>query len=536
MDEFDFVIVGAGTAGCGLAYRLAERGHSVCVLEAGPPDRNPLIRIPSGIIKTSSDDSIIWRYDFEGSDNVNNRTIPTFFGKTLGGSSAINGMVYNRGQRSDFDLWAKGGAKGWDYFSVLPYFMKSENYLSKGDPQFRGHHGPVKVGLLQMQEELSDRFIKSAEATGIPLTDDFNGQSQEGVSYVQATIVRGRRNSSAHAYLHPARKKFGVDVRTDALVRRILFENRRATGVEYGPWNGSELRTVLARRSVIVSAGALVSPKLLQLSGIGPAAALQSLGIRVVRDLPGVGENLSDHLSIRMVARIKPGYGTINERVRPARLPIEIANWMLGRPSILAMTAMSVFTFCKAERSDTDTQYSLMFLPAALKAGMTRKLDDFPGVSGGAWQQRPESRGVVQLRSNDMREVPIIRPNYLDAEVDREVAVRAVKHLHRVFQTEPLASVVEKITMPALECNTDDEWLDYVRATGTSSYHPAGTCRMGSPTDRNAVVDPRLRVIGVEGLRVVDASVMPTQPSGNLNASVMMIAEKAADMILEDVG
>jgi choline dehydrogenase len=535
MEEFDFVIVGAGTAGCAVAYRLAERGHTVCVLEAGPADRNPLIRIPSGIMKTSSNPRLTWRYEFESSHNTKDRPIPTFFGKTLGGSSSIHGMVYNRGQRSDFDGWAAAGADGWDYLSVLPYFRRSERYLDGGEDEFRGREGPIPIGKLRRRDPLSDRFIASAVATGIPLTDDYNGREQEGVSYVQAQIVDGRRWSSAHGYLHPARRKFKVDVRTRALVRRILIEQGRATGVEYGTGEGNGRQTVLARKSTIISAGALASPKLLQLSGVGPGELLQQLGIAVVRDMPGVGANLSDHFSVRMVARVKPGLGTINERAKGWPLAVETAKWLLGRPSVLAQTAMSVFTFCKSDPLSRDTDYSLMFLPASLKSGMTRRLDDYPGVSGGAWQQRPESRGFVRIKSREVREAPVIRPNYLDAEVDRQVTVRAIKHLDRVFKTDPLAAVIEGLTLPAGGCSTDDEWLDFVRGNGMSSYHPAGTCKMGAAVDPAAVVDPRLRVIGIKDLRVVDASVFPTQPSGNLNASVMMTAEKAADMILEDL-
>ena len=536
MEEFDFVIVGAGTAGCAVAYRLAERGNTVCVLEAGPPDRNPLIRIPSGIMKTSTNADLTWRYEFEPSENTKNRPIPGFFGKTLGGSSAIHGMVYNRGQRSDFDGWAAGGAEGWDYFSVLPYFRRSERYLDGGEDEFRGRDGPIPIGKLRMQEQISDRFINSAAATGIPLTDDYNGRKQEGVSYVQAQILNGRRWSSAHGYLHPARRKFKVDVRTHALARRVLTKDGRAIGVEYGAWEADDLKTVFARKSTIVSAGALVTPKILQLSGIGPAKLLQQMGISVVRDLRGVGANMTDHFSARMVARVKPGLGTINERAKGWPLAVEIAKWLMGRPSVLAMTAMSVFAFCKSDPSSRDTEYSLMFLPASLKSGMTRRLDDYPGVTGGVWQQRPDSRGYVRIRSRDIRDPPVIQPNYLDTEIDRQVVIRAIKHLDRVFKTEPLASVIEEITLPVHACTTDDEWLDYVRGNGMGSYHPAGTCKMGSPTDPAAVVDPRLRVLGIRDLRVVDASIFPTQPSGNLNASVMMTAEKAADMILEDFG
>ncbi len=536
MEEFDFVIVGAGTAGCALAYRLAERGNSVCVLEAGPTDSNPLIRIPSGIMKTSSNASLTWRYQFDGTENTKNRQMPAFFGKTLGGSSAIHGMVYNRGQRSDFDGWAAGGAEGWDFSSILPYFRKSERYLDGGEDQFRGRHGPIPISKLRRRDPLSDRFIESAVATGIPRTDDYNGSEQLGVSYVQAQIAGGKRWSSAHGYLHPAIRRFRVDVRTQTLARRILIRDGKAVGVEYGGWEGSESRTVLARKSTILSAGALVSPKILQLSGVGPAGLLQQTGIEVVRDRPGVGANMTDHFSVRMVARVKPGLGTINELAHGWRLAGEVMKWLLGRPSVLEMTAMSVFAFCKSVASSPDTDYSLMFLPASLKSGMTRQLDDYPGITGGAWQHRPESRGYVHVKSRDIREAPTIQPNYLAADLDRQVIVRAIKHLDKVLKTEPLASVIEAITLPGHACNDDDEWLDYVRGNGMGSYHPAGTCKMGSLSDPMAVVDPRLRVIGVPGLHVVDASVFPTQPSGNLNASVMMVAEKASDMILEDSG
>lgn len=534
MEEFDFVIVGAGTAGCGLAYRLAERGNTVCVLEAGPPDRSPFIKMPSGIMKTSHNKKLTWNYVYDSNENTNNRKMPAFTGKTLGGSSALNGMCYNRGQRSDFDNWAKAGAEGWDYSSVLPYFRKSESFMDGGESQFRGRHGPIPTSFLRTRDPLSDRFIESAVATGIPLSEDYNGVEQEGVSYIQTTIHNGRRWSSAHGYLHPAREKFGIDVRTYALVRRIIVKNGRAAGIEYGPWEGDERKTVLARKSTIISSGGLVSPKILQLSGIGPGKLLQQMGIPVVHDLPGVGENFHEHYSVRMVARAKPGNGTINEKAKGIPLAIEVVKWLMGRPSVLALSSMTVFTFCKTEFSGNDTEYSLMFIPMSLKNGMVRVIDDYPGISGGAWQQRPESRGTVRVKSLDVREPPTINPNYLDKEIDRQVAVRAVKHLHRVFTAQPLASIVEKITMPANECHTDDEWLDYARNTGVPSYHPAGTCMMGAKDNPMAVVDPRLRVIGLKDLRVIDASVLPTQPSGNLNASIMMIAEKAADMITED--
>jgi choline dehydrogenase len=535
LDSFDFVIVGAGTAGCCLSYRLAEAGHSVCVLEAGPPDTNPYIKIPSGIMKISANPRLTWQFQMEGDPKTKGRQFPVFLGKTLGGSSAINGMAYSRGQRSDFDGWASAGNEGWDYESVLPYFRKSENYVSGGDDRYRGRKGPIPIEILQSQDQVSDRFIKGAVETGIPLTNDYNGADQEGVSYLQGAIYKGRRWSSAHGYLHPAKKRFGIDIRTECLAKRILTTGRRATGVEYLRTGDDTVRVVHAKRSVIVSAGATLSPTLLQRSGIGCQKFLSDIGIPVVMDLPGVGENFSDHFSVRMVARIRGGLGTINERARGISLLREVIKWALGQPSVVAQQSMSVFTFCKMDPKSVDTDYSLMFLPAALKAGMTRRLDDFPGVTGGAWQMRPQSRGHIRIRSTDPNDAPIIFPNYLDSEIDRAIIVAAIKHLAAVFDTAPMREIIQEITLPLTECKTDEEWLDYVRSYGVTSYHPAGTCKMGPRTDPKAVLDARLRVHGMEGLRVIDASMMPTQLSGNLNAGVMMLAEKAAHMILEDV-
>ena len=536
VETFDFVIVGAGSAGCGLAYRLAEAGHSVCVLEAGPRDTNPFIRMPSGVVKTRTDPKITWQYEIEPTAYTNNRPIGILTGKTLGGSSAVNGMVYNRGIRSDFDNWAKAGNEGWDYNSLLPYFRKSERYLSGGDDQYRGRFGQVPVTLLEHRDPISDRFIAGAEETGVPRIEDYNGSEQEGVSYVQTTIHKGRRWSSAHSYLHPAVQKFGVDVRTEAVVRRVLIENGRAVGVDYARPGGDAVRTVHGRLGVIISAGAIASPKLLQLSGLGPAGLLKDFGIPVIRELPGVGENFSDHFGSRVVARLRKGSGSINEGIKGVRLLWQGLRWLTGQPSLLALSASTVFAFCKSAPEDKDTDYTLMFLPASLEKGAYRSLDKFPGCTSVSMQNRPASRGYVRIRSKDVNDLAIVQPNYLQAELDQKVQVTAVKHLAAVYRSKALAPLIEEYTLAPLDqCNTDDEYLDYVRETGQTTFHPLGTCKMGPASDRMAVVDSRLRVHGVEGLRVVDASVMPDQPSGNLNASVMMIAEKTADMILQDL-
>lgn len=535
MDSFDIVIIGAGAAGSTLALRLSGRGYSVCVIEAGPKARNPLIRIPSGIMATSDDERITWRYEMEGNAWVHDRAIPIFLGKTTGGSSAINGMIYNRGQSSDFDLWAQDGCAGWDYDGCLPYFRKSERYLPGGDPQYRGKDGPITVTPLGVPDDCTDRFLAACAALGMPEAGDYNGATQEGVSYVQAQIHRGRRQFSDDAFLRPAIRRHGARLLTGALVSRILIRDGRAIGVEYRRDGDRELRRVLASRAVILSAGAAMSPKILQLSGIGPAALLREHGIEAQLDLPGVGENLSDHYAVRMVAAVRPGHGTINERVRFPANAVEALRWLVGRPSILALTSVKAFTFNKLSASDRDTAFSMVFMPAALKAGMTRKLDSFPGVTGGVWQQRPESRGFVRIVSPRIEEAPRIFPNYLDAEIDRQVLIRAMRQLQRVFETSPLREVVTEMTLPARSCTSDDDWLDHIRRTGMTAYHLAGTCRMGAAGDPRAVVDARLRVQGIGNLRVIDASVMPTQVSGNLNAAVMMIAEKAADLMIEDL-
>ncbi|AJE49186.1 GMC family oxidoreductase [Celeribacter indicus] len=534
MEEFDFVIVGAGSAGCIVAYRLAEKGHSVCVLEAGPEDRNIYIRIPAGIVKTSTNDRLLWKFEHQPAPNTNNRTIPLIQGKMIGGGSSLNGMVYSRGQAGDFNLWASRGAEGWDYHSVLPYFRKYERFRDgDADPAYRGREGRVQTSRQPRRDPLCEAFIAAAQADGIPANPDYNGRVQEGVGYAQATIHRGQRSSSARAYLHPARRELGVRVITGAQVRRVLVEDGRATGVEFSREGSDRAETVTARRCTIVSAGTANTAKLLQLSGIGPAALLKEHGIPVLRDLP-VGENFSDHYACRVVARVKPRYKTVNQLSRGLNLVGEVAKWLLDLPSILGMSSMSVYGFCKMQPGTADNDYCVTFTPASLKAGLTRKLDDFPGVTSGGWRLRPESRGHVRLRSADWRDAPLVQPNHLGEESDRAITIAAIRRCHRILTGAAMRDYVEVMELPKTPPATEDEWLDYVRQYGSTAYHLVGTCTMGAADDPKAVVDPRLRLRGIEGLRVIDASVMPTTPSGNTNASTTMIAEKASDMLLED--
>ena len=446
----------------------------------------------------------------------------------LGGSSAINGLVYNRGQRADYDNWAQSGLRGWDYASVLPYFQRNERRIG-GDDAFRGRAGPLTVTDTGWHSALCEAFAAGAASLGLPLNADYNGAQQFGVGPFQYTISGRRRMSAARAFLHPARRRANLAVRTGAQVSRILFTGRRATGVRYG--RGGETRDVTARREVIVAAGAINTPKLLQISGVGPAWLLSELGMAVVHNLPGVGENLRDHYSIRLSARVKNAI-TINDLSRGARFAREVARWAMGRPSILSLSPVLMHAFCKSRPGLADSDLQLSFVPGSLRAGFVGMLDTVPGMSCGGYQQRPESTGYVRARSAVAAEAPAIQPNYLSKEGDRR-AILAVMHQARaLLQSAPMAPYYDGETFPGPAVQHDDELLDFAGRNGSTVYHLVGSARMGPDGDPMAVVDHHLRVRGIDGLRVVDASVMPSLPSGNTNAPTLMIAERGADLIL----
>ncbi|RMF00926.1 MAG: choline dehydrogenase [Alphaproteobacteria bacterium] len=532
MESFDYVIVGAGSAGCVLANRLTEDGKStVCVLEAGPPDWNPFIHIPAGFIKTFVNPRINWMYETEPTEWTGGRSILTPRGKTLGGSSSINGHIYNRGQRMDFDGWAQRGNRGWGYADVLPYFRRSERRIGPGDDTFRGREGPLTVSDIDWIHPLCEAFIAGAESIGIPRNPDYNGATQEGCAYAQRTIYRGRRMSAARAFLNPAKKRPNLAVRTRAHATQILFEGRRAVGIRYakgGP--GGPLREVRARREVILSGGVVNSPQLLQLSGVGPQALLKSLGIGVVQALEGVGENLRDHFGPRFEARVKNS-DTINERAHGLRLAGEVAKWAIARKGILGLSPTLVYCFWRSDEAVENPDLQLTFTPASYAHGVQNRLQDHPGMTVAVWQQRPESSGYVRARSADPFDKPVIQPNYLAHELDRRVLVAGMKLARKLLRTKPMEPYFEREEFPGPDVRSDDELLDAAKQRGTTIFHIMGTCRMGPRSDPTAVVDDQLRVHGLEGLRVVDASVMPMMPSANLNASTIMIAEKAADMI-----
>ncbi len=531
-EVFDYVIVGAGAAGAILANRLSENGrHSICLLEAGPADTSPWLHIPAGFIKTIFNPGLAWQFSSEPHVDTHGRRVPLPQGRTLGGSTSINGMVYNRGQREDFDEWSALGNPGWSYREVLPYFIRNERRLGAHASPLRGQEGPVAVSDIEWMHPLCERFIAGAQGLGLPRTVDYNGDSQAGVGYFQRTIEGRWRVSTATAYLKPARQRTNLNVRTDAQALAVLFSGRRAEGVRYASGRSLQsLRDVRARREVIVCSGALNTPKLLQLSGLGHPDRLRALGVPVVHALPGVGANLSDHYSIRLVSGVK-GISTLNELSRAPRLWGEVMRWMLGRPSILSLSPSLVHWFWKSRPDLTRPDLQGVFSPASYRAGYVGMLDQFPGMTCGVWPHRPFSRGEVRLRSADPLADPWIQPNYLSDERDVEMLLGGMRVARQLLNTPELAPYALAETLPGPGVQTDDELLDYARRYGVSSYHVNGTARMGPASNPLSVVDAQLRVHGIDALRVVDASVMPTIPSANTCASTMMMAEKAADLI-----
>lgn len=531
METFDYVIVGGGSAGSLLASRLAEDGrNTVCVIEAGPPDTNPWIRIPAGFIKTLTDPRVTWQLQAEPSTGTAGRAIALPQGRTLGGSSSINGAIVNRGHPADFDGWAALGNQGWSFAEVLPYFKRTENWLGEPDSSQRGKGGRLPVSINSLPVPVTEAFFQSAMQAGLPRNPDHNAGDQFGIGQSQGAIRRGWRVSASRAFLHPARQRKNVSVVTRMTVTRIAFDGLRATGVTCRPEGGGPERRIGARLGVVVAAGAVGSPKLLQLSGIGPTRLLRDRGIEVRHALAGVGENLRDHYTARLVARGRPGMDGINNRVQGWRLGREVLRWLAGWPSALGISPAHVHVFGKSTVDQPRPDWFLVFSPGSYKLGLVGKLDDFPGLSCGACNIRPESCGHVRISSADPAASPVIQPNYLAEEADQRILLAAMRAARSLISSPAMSAYVEAETFPGNQVQTDDEWLDFARRFGGSAFHLAGSCRMGS--DNMAVVDDRLRVHGIEGLWVADASIMPTLVSANTYAATLMIAEKGADMIL----
>ena len=528
-ETYDYIVVGAGSAGCVLANRLTASGtHRVLLLEAGPANRHPWLHIPLGYAKLFTNARYNWCYTTEPQPECHGRNVIAPRGKTLGGSSSINGLIYIRGQAEDFDHWRQLGNTGWSHDDVLPYFRKAEDNERGAD----AHHaagGPLGVSDVRDRHPLAAAFIEAAQQCGYPRNDDFNGAAQEGAGFYQNTMRGGIRSSTAAAYLKPARRRGNLQVVSEALASRVLFDGHRATGVEY--LVGGETRTARADAEVLVAGGAFNSPQLLQLSGLGPADLLQSLGIAVVADLPGVGNDLNDHYFARIIMRCKEPI-TLNDAARNwGRGAAEVLRYALFRRGYFAMPAISAGCFLRAlpQAATPDVQCSIALYSAHDIGG---NLDPFSGFTITCTLLRPESRGHVRIKSADPRQAPAIHPNYLASRKDRDTLVAGVKVLRRMAQAPALARHIAEEFEPGPQCGDDEALLDFIRRRGSTVYHPVGTCRMGP--DAKAVVDERLKVRGFERLRVIDASIMPAVVSGNTNAATIMIAEKGADMVLAD--
>ena len=528
-NQYDFIVIGAGSAGCALANRLSEDPRKrVLLLEAGGRDRDPWIHIPVGYFKNMYNRKIGWGYETEPEAELGGRKVPWPRGRVLGGSSAINGLVYIRGQREDFDHWRQLGNAGWGFEDVLPYFRKSERQ-ERGADALHGADGPLSVQDLRLKHELCEAYIEAAVEAGIPRNADFNGAAQEGVGYYQLTNKGGWRCSSAVAYLRPAEGRANLRVETHALVERVLLEGRRAVGAAWQHPSGP--RQARATRGVVIAGGAINSPQLLQLSGIGPAAHLQNLGIAVAHDLPGVGANLQDHFVVRTVLRVTRPI-TFNEDLRSLWRKAMIGlEWLVKRSGPLTVGAGQVGLFARSrpELATPDLQFHVY--PCSFeRPGIDELPHDWPGLTASVCQLRPESRGSVMIKSPDPAQHPAIRANYLSARADRECIVAGFRLARRVNAAPALAPYVAGEYLPGPNLQSDDELLGFARERGTTIFHPAGTCKMGP--DPMAVVDRTLRVHGIAGLRVADCSIMPTVVSGNTNAPAIMIGEKCADMML----
>ncbi len=531
-ETFDYIVTGAGSAGCAVAARLSESGqYRVLLLEAGGPDRNPWIHIPMGFYRLFANPQVNWMYESEPEEKLDGRALYQPRGKVLGGTSSINGMVYMRGNAADYDEWRQRGCEGWDYDSVLPYFKKAE-HQERGPSEFHGVGGPLRVSDQPRRVELADRLVEAAIQAGLPANDDFNGAQQEGAGYFQSTTGQSKRWSTATAYLRPARSRQNLVVRPNAQATRILIEEGNAVGVTYVR-NGTE-HTARARGEIVVCGGVFNSPQLLQLSGIGPGALLQDMGIAVLRDLPAVGRHLQDHFFVRLAYRCTRPV-TLNELANSLpRRAIAMAQYMLFKSGPLAANGVTAGAFARSdprlERPDLQFNFSPFSYASRDRTGAVPH--PFPGFSLSAVHLRPDARGSVLIKSPDPLAPPAIRFNFLQTPYDLQALVAGMR-LARKFTRQPaLAPYVAAELVPGPSVNSDKEFEANIRQTASSNLHPVGTCRMGPEGD--TVVDARLRVHGVGRLRVADASIMPTVPAGNTNAPSIMIGEKAAAMILQD--
>lgn len=524
-DSYDYIIVGAGSSGSAIANRLTANGkHQVLLLEAGRAS-HPWSPIPVGFARLINNPAANWCYEAEPEEATKGRRMPVPRGRLLGGSSAINGMVFVRGQSHDYDMWAQLGNRGWSYREVLPLFQGMESY-ARGDDSFRGRDGPLKVTDVEERGPLYDALFAAGEHVGWPRNNDYNGAQQDGMSMTQATISNGRRMSTAHCFLQPAKSRPNLTIRTETLTERLLLEDKRCVGVRFSA-NGRTAEAK-ARREVIVSTGSINSPQLLELSGIGQPEVLHEHGIEVCHSLPGVGENLRDHYAPRMIWDVSARGLTYNEKAKGLGLVWEVLRYGLTRRGFLSLPATPIRSYIRTREGLDAPDACVSFFP--FTANENFQLRDEPGVTVVVTQLRPDSTGSIHIKSPDPQAPPAIRFNFLSASGDAEVLVSAVRETRRFMAAPTMAAVLGEERSPGRAQQSDEEIVEWIKDKAETTYHPVGTCKMGS--DPMAVVDDQLRVHGLQGLRVADASIMPTMTSGNTNAPSIMIGEKAAKMIL----
>lgn len=528
--NYDYIIVGAGSAGCAVANRLSENSENrVLLIEAGRAS-HPVTRLPASFALLIDNPLANWRYRSEPEESTGNRAIPIPRGKLLGGSSAINGLVYVRGNKLDYDTWAQMGNTGWSYDDVLPFFKKMENYQGELT-EVRGGDGPLKVSEVTDRNPIYDGLFKSAEANDIPVNKDYNGDDQEGMSYTQTTIYKGERMSAKVAYLSPIKSRKNLTIITNSLVTKLLFNGKQCVGAEVK--NKSKLIQFNASKEVVLCGGAINSPQVLELSGIGDRTILEEKGIQLVHELKGVGENLRDHLGPRLVYNItKPGIA-YNDKARGVNLIKQVLKYVFKRDGFLTLPSAPVIGFFKTRKELSAPDVQVHFIPykVVLNNGK-RTLGKEPGITCTVNQNLPESKGSIHIKSSNPEEYPSIKYNFLSSQLDRDTLIAGVKLIRKLIQSESMKEFCDDEIQPGYEFSSDEQILEFIKNKAETLYHPSGTCKMGF--DQNAVVDKNLKVHGIKGLRIADASIMPTLVSGNTNAVCMMIGERCADFIINN--